>query len=1172
MELEELYVNISKVDLYLNGQLVEFDTPPDILFNYTVSDFNSPAAVKNSYTKQINIPGTDNNNNIFNHIYNLERIQGYTAMYSGSEFNPLITTEFILYVNGEIYESGYFKLNEINVDRAKVIYNITLYGGLGSFFWCLSHNVGIDGTADNPEPKKMSDLIFPCEKKDEPDTLDFTINKETVSDAWYRNHVFTDDKWGTVNFAAAYNGIPETLESDKIFIDEDEFRDYFDFGNNGYNLVTAPRELSEWESHDLRSYLQRPVLRVASVIEACCDPDNNGGYTVELDDHFFNGDNPFYYDVWCTLKTIPEMEVKKEEEQTISLSSATLSSRDNDTQTFPLNISSFDFTRYSNLSISMNMILGGEIATGWTSQMLFTSRDFTNKRYLGTRTDTKWYKYRSSLCVQLVGYDAMGREIATSDVVELHTRMDDDYTETKNPVYGYFKKMADGRYIFVNEKGETVNIKFQLNEDNNYYGFGIKVRRPFAAKGKWHYKGGVTYAWPSYKYCTNADNAPFLYSTKTETYNGQIDWNSAASFAALDFRNPKQGMSFAQAMGSARWFIPGLTALEGISKSNANFLSNTFVPKEKLLTMDCTPADFFISYCKLFGLYIWKEADTKTIHVMDRNTFYNQEIVNLEQYIDRAKTMKITPQIADSRWYDYNLEEVDSEVAKEYKTEYNQEYGNKRVNTNYNFNTDVKDVFNDNVFRGGVEVLETSPYYKKWVGGVSPALQNGATYESFELKADGSITPTEHKNPFSYGVSGDAINPDFPGYDFESKIQFHSADNNAEDGSMVLGFIDRDVTVDGLGYYLTDDIPEMATLSDSPCWIATKGKHGTLVYSYLNFTRILVSNGVGVPHNITHSLDFGNPMVNYIPNTYNTEGMGIYDRFWKDYIEDMYSVDNRLLKCYVLIQQKPHPEWLRRFYWFNNAIWRLNKITDWNAVGMDTTSCEFIKVLDKDDYRLRRQITGPDLEISIEGMEPTEERWSASGGRYYAVYEFDGNSHDVDMVVKIQDGIGVITNKGIGYDYSWITVSPEWEEDGATLPMKYSVHMNASTSSTPREALYSIDDGSNRYAEIIIRQKRNSNFLVVTGLYDGSTGDIVDTAVGTATDGRYYFDITTDASSYSVGIDVPWIGISYKSKKGLWLSIDENPSSVLRTGYVTISTPDKSVTVSVVQDPGIRLG
>ena len=53
------------VHLFIGGMEVEFKTTPDILYNFKVDDLLSPAAVKNSYSKTVTIPGTNANNRIF---------------------------------------------------------------------------------------------------------------------------------------------------------------------------------------------------------------------------------------------------------------------------------------------------------------------------------------------------------------------------------------------------------------------------------------------------------------------------------------------------------------------------------------------------------------------------------------------------------------------------------------------------------------------------------------------------------------------------------------------------------------------------------------------------------------------------------------------------------------------------------------------------------------------------------------------------------------------------------------------------------------------------------------------------------------------------------------------------------------------------------------------------
>jgi hypothetical protein len=47
---------------------------------------------------------------------------------------------------------------------------------------------------------------------------------------------------------------------------------------------------------------------------------------------------------------------------------------------------------------------------------------------------------------------------------------------------------------------------------------------------------------------------------------------------------------------------------------------------------------------------------------------------------------------------------------------------------------------------------------------------------------------------------------------------------------------------------------------------------------------------------------------------------------------------------------KMNQDYLRKFYWFNNAIWILNKVDSYDVNDFGTTRCEFIKVQDTNNY------------------------------------------------------------------------------------------------------------------------------------------------------------------------------------------------------------------------------
>ena len=99
------------------------------------------------------------------------------------------------------------------------------------------------------------------------------------------------------------------------------------------------------------------------------------------------------------------------------------------------------------------------------------------------------------------------------------------------------------------------------------------------------------------------------------------------------------------------------------------------------------------------------------------------------------------------------------------------------------------------------------------------------------------------------------------------------------------------------------------------------------------------------------SLDFGIPAEIDIPGITHPSGTTVYDRGWAKYLADRYNVDTKVVKCNVDwrgIQVGEHL--LRNFYYFDGAIWVLNKITNHDITGYGTTQCEFVKVQSKTNY------------------------------------------------------------------------------------------------------------------------------------------------------------------------------------------------------------------------------
>lgn len=194
------------------------------------------------------------------------------------------------------------QLNDISIQENNITYNITLYGGIGDFFYGLKYKE--DGTE-----KTLADLRFFVEDNNgnvlpEDEELDFEVDKDLVAQSFEKDYNYGGNKLlDYITFIPAYNGIYEDFDSSKCLINtngslsgifptskEDGGRTYTTL--NGYGLASLDRDYTEWEMRDLRSYHQRPAIKVSKLIETICRQENSG-YNVTYDSSFFNANNPY---------------------------------------------------------------------------------------------------------------------------------------------------------------------------------------------------------------------------------------------------------------------------------------------------------------------------------------------------------------------------------------------------------------------------------------------------------------------------------------------------------------------------------------------------------------------------------------------------------------------------------------------------------------------------------------------------------------------------------------------------------------------------------------------------------------------------------------------------------------------------------------------------------------
>ena len=986
------------IRLYLSGMLVDFKEEPKILFTYKVSDTQNPTAVKNSFSKSISIEGTDENDKIFGAIYDLSRLQTYgTGDYSGTDFNPLKKADFELYIDSELYETGYFKLTEITKTMGNVTYNITLYGGLGEFIYNLSE-------APNGEKLEFKDLMLVKDKEDsEPmEDLGLTISKEAVNSAWTYIDSYSS-KYSTLNFAPAYNGLPDNFDADKCVINL-YGRSSYDINNvtgiTSYNYWAkgeCSREMTEWETRDLRSYLMRPCLRVAHLLQTIANPLNNGGFEVELDSKFFNADNPYYGSAWITTNLIKDIIGDDDTSDVEEITGATVTYED---MRWYNVITSHDFSAYNNLDMTLRIEMTPNDSDMTANQLyLCTDKKVTGAASLLNDYVKSYYKYYSAVLLQLVAFNEIGEAVAVSNAYQLSTEVPGenvDFTDMMGNIagvevpgwtkmWGYFAKSGN-TYVWVDSLGNPQEIRFRFPSSTAFSSLKLRVQRPwyrkyrktgFAGQKKIteRYASGNGYLWKTVQETVSGNHTPSWY-----TSNG-----AKITTANLE-----------------------ISAFHATSTRYGGFLSGKYISQDKFLTLGITPADFLLSYVKMFGLHIWKDPVEKKIYIADRSVYYDRNnVVDIQELIDRSKVMKITPQVAQTKWYDFNTEQNENEANNQYTDNYGMEFGLQRVNTSYDFDSETKKVY-DGKFKGGVQVLEKSGYYYMDYNLWPVHCYNGFTVTTYQKNAQNILEGTDYDvNPLGdYAIY--ALNDRYDGFDLYDKPQFHTENNESADGNLVMLFYTGMVpctstTAGGIWYYLTDDVEEMVSLNDkTPCWIMTDseneygGDRIGIRLDYLpKFSRYLTYEENGY---ITHTWDFGKTLETYVPGTLVTNGCSVYDRCWKDYIADMYSVNSRILSCYCMINGRANPEWLRRFYWFDNSYWRLNTIKEWNPSTYDTTLCEFLKVNDLEAYNLERISKNPVTDFYLTDYLPVSHEGRT---RYYTI---SSTVSAVNVTVEVQDG------------------------------------------------------------------------------------------------------------------------------------------------------------------------
>lgn len=973
------------IHLYLNGIEINLGTDPNIKYNYDVGEITNPSVIKNKYSRTVEIPSTPANDTFFREIIN-----------GGDIFNASRKIDFTLTDDGMVIETGYARLDSYDSNNGKSSYSISLFGGLGNFIYNLSYN---DITGNK---RQLNDLNF--YDGDVELDLDFQINRFSVKDAWNAIDAGTNTgKWSVLNFAPCYNGIPTgDFDARHILIDvpasgTPAYNNSYNAGftasvgnsqlnmtefprtitaggtnysvKNGYALASFNSEQDEWETRDHRSYLQRPVINVKKVLEAICDPRNNGGYTVEgLEEAMADCEgekyNVYYGDSWMTLPLLSDLKGEERSEQlTLSfdgIRNGEVSFEKYYTYTSPAidggvgrtyNITVNDLVfKTSDVADDLHMInyafnSDQNICHNKYSCIVLQAVGFDNQNKIVAASEEMYYMMESPNYDPYPGRPwATGVNFRKSPIVNYADMRDSSMTvktlvelkERPKLVYGYFSSDSTGDNTlkaFERYSETEPSFTFKLERTTNVTKLGIRIIN-------FYYEETISLSGSLYGNIINnprlalfkeyPDNPPSPPDLRTYFYY----MNSETSF-------PNSG--------------------EIISQDELTH-SNSLITKENLLSTPFTPAEFLINYCKIFNLHMTAANDEKKILITSRSQYYTGDIVNIDKRVDLSDEISIKPINFDKRYYYLKYDDSDKSTVQDiYFNKYNEEYGVKKFDTGYDFNIEQENYF-ESIFTQGVDVQKKTPSARMIQGSyphqkvVPWFLNQGINYTLWNANSqEQDFTCIPNVTYEEVDIEGFTKY-----YDLYPKIQFENNGSPIK-GAYCLIHSEPDTTTFGVYTLdlLTDDVPDMFNINNKLCWFFSLDDNKAIKLNMADtkvprFNRYAIGDEIFVSPDeyIDRTWNFGRPRELYAQNVkFNTiPGATISEQIWDKYIADIYDINTRVMECWVDLTGIDPNTALRNFYIYKGKLWVLNKIDGYRIGKKSLTKCTFTRVLNPLNY------------------------------------------------------------------------------------------------------------------------------------------------------------------------------------------------------------------------------
>ena len=966
------------IQLYFENQKVDLTENLEIPMTYENIDLGQPEATLNNYSKTVTIYGTPSNNKLLGSIYRFDKtiLEGDSLV--GVTFDPNKRVEYTLLNNGVLFDRGYFKLDKINVKNGQVSYDLTLYGGIGNFFYSLLYNedgsdlnlgslyYGIDGLTKNEENTKPlfeynKDFVYEAwNKRMEPtlfDRLEDYDSKKMFCPIPTYSGYYDDFKSDTVLYDIKWLNNPawknEIVEDDKKYTTKKR-----------WIKIQTPRELTEWEIGDLRSHYQRLGVRLKNIYEAIKQPENNGGFTVddskvqEIEKQYIENGylmlNRFdYEDINSTyIDTTINLQLNKTPKTKLNYDFATSQQ--------------FDVSDYLNPNAVVNILPELYIDGTDIPDYIILNRGWVNGYWLKTekgwvaQASSKFYLYLNYQYFFVVSYDSKGEMVTASDVYIYSGNSAGTDMQLDFPVqsaYNNLKKDIEASILNNVQVLDKAKVKFNYTYENT--GYDLETQSTATQK---RYLGkktisiqvplnktstqiriytGVAYGY-YYRYFKDANSIKQITGNVCNAYNEKFNKNWQCTSVA----------NISDSVNARTAIYDGDFSDEG---------DRHVLNKAAIFADSPSPYDFLLSLGKMFNWKFEQDILNSKIMIYSSKNYYTGITRLIEEDIDRS-VYNIIPTTAEYKCYDFGHEVPDSYAKNLWNLKYNEDYGLQHLKTNYDFSKEHHNLHEDSEFKTAIPWKLTSVYFNNEQQGW-PKATLGSTFTGTLWNEDDDSKDTKYTGFIGLSKIPEGLQKISQNkQDVFAKLCCFDKESSSIDLQNAIVYFDqfRTSSQESYKYYqLSDNIPICKELCDQNCYY--------LNYGWSSFASVNSIQERSTSETLTRLPVFSNKFFykneNYfgVYKTPTTDinltedkkniyaSHNIFELCFKYQFEDLYNKNNKVLNIKYRLREHPKTA-MRKFYYFDNSTWILNKIDNYTPGFNNFTNCQFIKIQDKNNY------------------------------------------------------------------------------------------------------------------------------------------------------------------------------------------------------------------------------